>query len=500
MKSYFKYIFIVLTVFFSYYLSAQKEIELQTISASFPPESALSEEDRNKIVEAVEELLKEYAEAATLIDPKKKRVNSESIDRFRELFNAVARIPKDFEEYVQPELIDVRKYTEGVYQRLPLQGVRLVIGKTVLSKIEDDPAGFWVAEVEVEKMFYNAVAADMSIKNFTSPRTLDQVFRIDIRKANLDRIKIGRISSKGPVTIPDKYVQYFGPSIGFNVPFFSPTMSGYWESNHASGSSFDVNGSLSFSGGVDFSTNQFFPAKAFRKDLFLTGGLHFSYMRLVTELSDFSIAASSAIAEDAEGDEISFTRVGGPIAAEEKLNISLLEIPLGVSYRVKEDIKSSIFISAKLVPTLILNGSGSVSGTGDYDAILPEAMWRLLEDKAVNPNLIDNPNAFGPFNGGQGQVIDQSANPSLNGFLLGLRVSPLMYFNLSEDDESWSLLAGIDFNLPIGSFIDHQPAESDIFRFTDDYETSLLEHYTDDLSSFSIGFRIGLHRRLTRKP
>ena len=481
--------------------SSAQTIRLEMPSPKYPPTTTLKVQDRQQIIKTAEALINDYAKTATLLDEAQRKVNGSSIDRFRALFNPTAMIVKDFEENIQTERINVRTYTEGVFQRMERQGVRVKMGKAILKEIKDDPAGYWVVVIELEKLIYNAVSADQVVKNFSSGRFMKQEISVDIKKSDLERAKIAGINRIGGSGIADQYVRYLGPSVGAYMPFVNPSMSSFWQTSHAATSTMNVKGEVSFSGGFDFLTNKMYPSAAEHKNLFLTAGLHFSYLRLTTELRDFSIAPFDATASDGNGNDTTYQRLVGPLMADEKLNIGLVEIPLGVTYRLKKSIKSDIMLSAKLIPTIVLSGSGDVSGKGTYDAMLDNAMWRVLELDAINLAQTDNPDSFGPFQAGEDMPIKEMANPTLSSFMLTARVSPSVYFHLSENNSSWSLLLGFDLNFHLGSFLKHDDADTDVFHFSDDdYQTSLLQHYTDGLSAFSAGLRIGLHHRLTSKP
>jgi len=218
-----------------------------------------------------------------------------------------------------------------------------------------------------------------------------------------------------------------------------------------------------------------------------------------TEVSDFAL---SPFAEVATMDNITlpYQRSARDISFTEDLSIGVLEIPLGVAYRLKSGIKSDFLLGVKLVPSFVLSSSGDISGTGTYDAEITESMWRLLEEGATNLDQINESTKFGPFQAGSNIPISQGADPSTAGFLLSAQISPTYYLHLSEEESSWSILVGLDLNLHLGSFLSHDDASDDILKFNDDYSTSFLQHYTDGMSGVTFGLRLGLHHRLTSRP
>lgn len=498
MQVYTKYILFLFLLSVSFPSLAQKVKVQSTASTKYA--QGVSSTDRQEIVKTTEALLNEYTEAATLLDPSKRRVNGTSIDRFRTLFNPTANIMKDYEENYQGELINVRVYADGVYNRMERDGIKVRVGKVTLKSINDDPAGYWVVVLEVEKIFYNAVTAKQEVKEIASGRYVKQEFRVDVKKTDLSRAKISGIKCVGcEQEIVADYVRYAGPSIGVYTGSFSPSLSSFWNNNHST-SDLSTSAKLGFSFGGDFMTNRFSSSKSGAKNLFVTAGLHFALFKLSTELSDFALAPFAATAIAPTGVELPYSRIGSAISATENLSVSVIEIPLGVMYRLKKGIKSDFMVGLKLIPSFVLSGSADINGLGTYDAELSDAMWRLLEDGATNLAQIDTDNKFAPFQAGVDQVINQSGSPSTAGFLLTARLSPTYYMHLSEDDSSWSLLLGLDLNMHLGSFLSHDDANTEILKFRDDYDTSLLQHYTDGMSGFTFGFRIGLHHRLTSQP
>lgn len=496
MKFYTPYIILFSFWLVSFSLSGQN-VTLKTNSTKYP--SNLETSDRTKVVASVRDLLNEYATAATLLDNKQRKVTSNSINQLRGLFNPTARVIKDYEEYIQGESIDIRTYTDQIFNRMLRTGLKVKIESASLKEVKYDPDGYWIAIVELDKSFYNAATASQEVKDISSGRFMKQLMQVDIKVDDLERVKISSIKCLGCETVlVDDFVRYMGPSIGLSTGAFSPSLSSYWNNNHAS-SSFETSGGLGFSIGVDFMTNAFLAKGATQKKLFLLGGLRYSTYQMSTEVSDFELAPFS---EMASMDNISlpYQRSAREVSFTEDISVGVLEIPLGVAYRLKSGIKSDFLIGVKLVPSFVLAASGDISGTGTYDAEITEAMWRLLEAGATNPDQLNESTKFGPFQAGANLPISENADPSTAGFLLAAQISPTYYLHLSEEESSWSILVGLDLNLHLGSFLSHDDASSDILKFNDDYSSSFLQHYTDGMSAVTFGFRIGLHHRLTSRP
>lgn len=508
MQQYTKYILALLLAAVCLPAFAQK-ITINTEgppTPKYPPFSSLNLPDRQQVIQTAESLINEYQEAGTLLDEKRRSVTSASMDRFRALFNPVARIVKDYEENIQGDLVGVREYADGVYNRLGMDGVKLQVTGARLEEIRDDPgAGYWVVVLEVEKVLYNAVTTTNQVKELsTGGRYLKQRFFLDIKKGDLGSAKISRIERTGKDgggLGAARYTQYMGPSLSMYLPIANPSFSAFWTNNHA-GSNLDTQGRPSFSLGFEFTTNKLAAGSSPTKNFFLSAGFGFSYLQLANELRDFSASFDDVIAVDRNGNESPYLRllnIGESLSVDEKLSVSMIEIPLGITYRLKKNIRSDIMLSARLAPTFVLSASGKLTGSADYYAVYPQALWVLPKEGAYNPDDLDRETGYAPYKAGK-LSFDGTSSPPVVGFLLAARISPAVYFHLSEDDASWSLLVGLDLNFNLGSFLKHTVATEDILRFPEDYDDSILQSYTDGLFVFSPGLRIGLHHRLTSRP
>lgn len=476
-----------------------QELKLETVNANYPEN--LNAADREKVVETLNNLIKDYAEAATLLDQEQNKVTFQSITNFKNLFNPTAQVIKDYEEYYQEGSISVGDYADQVYNRMFYQGLKVKILDAKLTGVKYDPAGYWVATIDMEKVFSNAATSSQNVKDLVNGRFMDQKMEIDIRASNLERARISKISCLGcKSTITDNFERFLGPSLGIHLGSFNPSLSAYWNNNHAA-SAFDTKAKLGFSIGLDFWTNEFLQRKSTSKDLFLTAGLRYSIYKLSTEVSKFELDNFLATAASEDGTiSLEYLRSARDIQLTEDLSINVIEVPVGAAYRLYNDNKSSLLLGLSLMPTFIMSGSGDISGTGTYDAQINDSMWRLLEEKASNPGQIDQENKFAPFKAGEQLPISEDANPSLSAFSIALQLSPRYYFHTTEDESSWSIMVGVDINAQLGSFLSHDDANTEILKFTDDYESSFLQHYTDGMSGISLGLRVGFQYHLSRRP
>lgn len=458
----------------------------------------ISPELRNQLIQSVEQKLNEYAELGSLLDKNQKRVTSVSIDRFRALFNAAAELPKDYLEFVPPLPVGLSEYCNDVFQRLETRGLQMTISSARLLEIIDDPTGFYVIRVAVDKSLYNYLSERGGPKISTGGRHFKQIFHFDILKTRPEEVKIANImgETRPPAA---KYTRYFGPSLAVGLPLVQSTLSDNWNNRSASQGNLSINGGVSFAVGFDYMTSRLLPRSSPQKNLFASIGLHLATSSLSTKLENVSIGEFSAVAR-IQSDTIAYQRSAQDIQAKEVLTVTSLTIPVGIAWRLKTSRKVDVFIAARLLPSFTLTDLGRLDGEGAYVASIPDALWQSDRSNSVNPAQLDDPNKFGPLMIGQ-RSLEGTPGPNVVPFTLAVQLSPQAYIHLSDINPSWSLLVGLDLSYQFGSPIEYGDAESgNLFRFPDDYSGSILQRYTSSLSLFTPALRVGLLHRMVTKP
>lgn len=461
----------------------------------------LSIQDRQTIIQTLEKVLNEYGEAARFIIDGENQVTAAAVERFERLFSPTARIVKDYTENIPNDLIAYKDYSSNIFALMPVQGLQLRLEVIELSEIQDDPAGFYVAIVRVEKSTFNYVNAQGEVKT-SSGRFFEQQFRFDIPKTNLDKASITRIDRvcKGKECDPaDDYTRIFSFYAGGGSTSASVTTSSFWDRTHAD-NVLDASGGSYFSVGTELVLNRIINSRKARKKSFnLILGLRYSNLQIEGNLDRFEIDPFPVEATNGTESQ-EYMRMVGPVKGTEDISFGLIEIPIGVGYRLVENKRFQLHLQAKVLPTLALSASGDFSGQGKYDAIIAGTELRLLGENAVDVALLDNELGFGPYEVGIDQAINQSADPETAGFMLGFQVSPVLYFDFSNYNPTWGLMIGLDFTTYFSSPIEHDGLDEDLLQFKEEYQASLLQRYAEDLSMTSLGLRIGLYHKLDTEP
>ena len=462
-----------------------------------PSASALPQDKRLELYATVEKLINEYAEAATLYDPVQKKVSGESVRKFQELFIPTATVVKDYMEKIPVEPVNYRDYASGIFNLMSQKGLQVKVLNASLVEIIDDPNGYFVPIVKINKQIFNYVTSTGEVKISSSGRSFEQEFRLDINKSNLGRARISKIQRTGKIDLVDDYVRYFGPSLGVHYGISSASYSPFWETSHPD-ATFDAKGDLSFSLGIDFMGNKIAKADAAHKNFFLSAGLHFSYNRFSGKLSDFTTAPdpNAVTLPGTTGGTASYSRVINSVIATEKQSIGVVELPLGVAFRLMNGRHSAFFINGRLIPGFAVFSSGNLTGTASYDALLEECNWRYLRPGSHNP---DDPD-FDIFQAGDNYPLDRSPKAATTGFVFSAQLSPQFFFDLSDNDPTWTLGIGVDLTYRLGGApIDFNPGDDDLLKYPSLDEPSLFEHYLNDMSLMSAGLRVSLLHKLTKK-
>lgn len=481
-------------------LSAQTAILEIAKDVKYPPEDVLSLEDRGRLIEAIELRLNQYAEAATLLDKSSRRVNTESIKRFQSLFTSTALLPKDFEEYESGSPIRLDDYCKLVNSRLGRHGIKVKIEKATLTEVANNSEDYLVFDLEVEKRIYNYVNSEYVVREVPSGRIKRQTIRFDVPMSDFKKSLINSIQSMSNSKEPADYVRYWGPSIGLVQSFFSPAYSALWTSSHAGASSMETSGKLGFYGGIDFMSNGLSPRPSPTKKIFLTAGLHVGNLRLTNRLSDFSISDFDWEAEDRDGDKQDYIRSVSSLQATESINLWLLQLSAGAAWQVVKKIrKYEGFIHVALLPSFAISSSTALDeGRGTYDAKLFN--WRALEEGATSIEDLDKEEGFEPYLTGERDIEDNIASVASTSFQMAVRLSPVFYYHLSDRKSGWSLFLAMDLTYHPASYLKHENAVDNMLRVPNEYERSILQHYSSGMSAFSTGFRVGLHHWLKKKP
>lgn len=498
-----------------------QRVILNTTGTLYP--TTLTGDARSEVVESAQKALDTYADLITLLDKKQNRVTIESMNKFMALFGGTATLVQDYEQYVPLDMVDRETYCGNIYNRMELEGLQVRLNQAILEEIIDEEQ-FWVVVIKTEKDFYNYVTSNNEVVT-TGGRIQDHEIRLDIPKSDISKPKIAKISrrcrpeDKCDVVVAD-YSRYFGPSFSVLQPLVVPETKKYggYLGDVAEAGTLELEADFGFSGGIEFFTNRLSPKESGKKNVFLLTGIRFNYNKYTGNLTDYNFEVPDE-AYDTKGNQQVYQRNGFNINATEKLTVGTVEVPLGIAFRLKRKQRFDAFLQTKLLASYsFLMGTGTLTGTGDYDARIPPANWSLLEDRAARPDekvgdiaIFDQNATYGPFLGGEHRTLNGNTKPKLNGIGVAAQLSPVVTFHLSDGNPNWSLMIGADITYHFLPLFKYKESDEILLRYPGagattqfnkniNNDQSLLQFYLKEITLANIGIRVGLVHRFLDEP
>ena len=458
------------------------KIDNLTIGENVDPQVATT------IMESITKTINDYNKFGKLIDPETGTFSFEISETFQGLFSNNAGVFNDLSQF--QEILNIRDYVTEVYEYLPDEGVNFLIpemGAELLS-ISYDEAGFFTGVVNVQKIMYIGLAEDKSRIDFPEGKTLDLVFTFDIPEKSLNDARIYEIKGQAPkkraraktrLSFAGRYG--FGLLVGGSSTTFASEFG---------------DSPVSYSNPMDVSLDFLFKRTIGRSGkLYGVIGAYGGFSQVNTNIDG----------------TMSYTYAGGVAPLTSEINVAFQQgakdittyyyagLPLGISYYLKDNFKSDIFLDVLLLPAFILSSSGEYQGDIDFSETL------------LGLDIADGSNAscgFGgfAFGGGSDSIssADPAYSPDFSGYSLGLRVAPV--YNM-EIGYAWGLEVGLDVSY---YFVTGFNTADDGNIFAEDYylnndisqsvqveldNSSLFTTLNKSLTNLQVGARIGVYYR-----
>jgi len=506
---------ILMLVAFSALAQSSKPLPLIVDKASFPPD--MTEADRTQVINTAQNILDRYNHLATFLDTtyKSPRVTQKSTRAYESLFVPNAKVYKDIAQFPPITLMDNSDYADIIFDRLELQGVEFEITQAELLEVVKTQSGNLQTTVRISKTLYNYLSTEgLSGKSASGIEyRLNMIINIPVNQLDYGRIiKIERGCIGKECRTADNYVRYFGLEGTLGFTSASATLTdAFLQKNTPTDISIQAGPRIAV--GLSWRSNKLAPPKSKMKNLFLAFGASASFLKIETALNGYSIPDFTAIATGKDAKQ-SYIRIVDSVMGTQTDKLTMLEIPLGISYRVLNKQKTAIFLDIQFVPQFALSSKSGFEGNARYDGKLPAAKFRFLEDKSTDPVWLnaqpsDPNNPLASYHVGRKVNLDYPETDITTGFGYSLRLSPVFYFNIGSDNPSWNLMVGIDYALNLKSPIKHSDPTGRTLAFENN---SVKEHESDGLSNSilqvfstrsrfsSIGLRIGVCNRLISKP
>lgn len=474
----------------------QSEIELNTPTGD-AVDSDISQSDIDSMVKFTEQTLSKYVRVARFKPEENAKTETEIIEKFKSVFSAkTAVVMRDYELYPGSELIGLDEYIREMLYYFP-GGFDFAVGDPSNLQIRNDGEDWYLVSLKLPKNLFSIVKDQQPMQK-PDGLPIEQNIFLQVNKSRMDKAEITKISNastKGPAEDFTDIFTLFGAA-GSGSP--SVTLSDYWNANHAS-STLNVSGGLNYSFGAEFVTNRLVNAKSSsEKNFVISAGIMFSSFALNSELSNFN-SSYDEVASNETGSQLYLRLIDLP-SVNEEIRINTFQLPLGLGYRVVN--KRTYFIQAfvKVIPGIVIGGSGNVSGNSVYDGIfyLPDETtlsdFQILDESATNQATQTNPNNFGPYNVGE-QEIDLESEPNLASSFVTLQFSPTAHFKFDNRSSVWGLSVGVDVGYQFNSLLEHNPitdSGQSPLGTREDFDGSLMNYFTSDANGLVFGLRVGL--------
>jgi hypothetical protein len=478
-------------------LGQESSLQLK-VSADFEVAEAISDKEQRDIRLAAEQLLRDYEQYGTFLDPQKGEVTLKASNDFKTLFKATARLFPDYLKYPPDYQVDIYEYKNEILRSFGDQGVLYKISNAEIVSIEKGRR-YFNALVRFQKEMLTYINDKGEVKSRAAGEAIYEleaeieISPLDYSKAQIRDIRFVSGIGEGPVSPPADWESFGSLELSGGIAPF-PVASEVNVGGNVSGNT-TLSTPATFDLGFNWMTNRFINSTVSpRKNLFLYAGGSYRYWELEQELGNYRIDPFPATAGAME-EETSYTRIVGPVQGKENVKLHTVEFPIGLAYRLKSTYGSTFVLQIGAVPGLVLSSTNRFSGTGTFDGLIEAYNFRFLREGAIN---LDQ-STVQTYQVGADIPLEEGPELSLKPSLW-LMASPAYYLDISSQYPVVGLMAALDFRFNVLSYFDPQPSSEPVFRYSDDLPQPLLETINDQVPLHWIGLRVGVYLRLINSP
>ena len=316
----------------------------------------ISEKEKTKIIASISKMVNDYNSKANLKDYNKVtgNVTESSISEFKNLF--IGDGSEVFDDIsAKPSIIKLSEYIDLIYQNMNEIGVRFEITDAYLASIQYNEAGFYNAEVKINKLMLNGINKKNQEKELKKPELKQITLSIDIKKnysALIYKI-IGKVdaikkSKENELLVSARY--------GISLPKISLESNKFSDATTNSNFSFKSNYILSLGGEYRFTLKE-------KNKLKPKIGLYISVSQFQLQ-SENGFTSINSYSPNALLEEKVYIENGS------KFNFNFLgvDIPMGVFYRLYNNYhnSSSIDIEGSILNHIVVSNEGRFIGNATY--------------------------------------------------------------------------------------------------------------------------------------
>lgn len=478
-------------------LFGQKSVNIQR--DGMVVDSEIDDETRDKILEVIDNIVNRYYNIANFWNEDNSSFDEDKYTQFIGLFSGSAQVYDDISQ--DPSNIEYAVYANNVYQYMQDEGVQFELDNIYINSL-DYENGFYLAELDMEKIIYVGLNKDNFPVKFQDGKRYTLNVKIDMPDYDVTEARIQSILGE------EKAVRTKKPSI--------------------------LSGNLSAGAGIYTlsGANTVGEQFSFNSNNVLTYGFHLLYRRAlndgeklwfhigvgvqnntlnsafeyvgsgVTTPSDllsspFTEALMNGAIPTAYLEENGEQLMGKLIVdnfddGAENLNIFMVNVPIGLSFRAMRTFKSRFFIDVTVVPSYGLSSSGKLSGTPDGLFIPDSDYFPSINEILASPNGEDRLNEY---RGLYTEASTFSRDVTIeNPFTLGVMLSPSYQYDISFN---YGVEIGVNLWYNVLSLTNSSNNITEAFLQNDaSTSSSILQNYFSNVNPVHGSLKIGFFYKL----
>lgn len=486
-------------MFAAQYGSAQVFIEQSGADLS---ELDVTEYDKELIIKTMNTVVNAYANNATFLS-ESGQFSDEKYAEFLGMFSGGARI---FNDVIKKDggNVDYAVYADNIYQYMQGTGVKFELNDIYLDKIRYDSGGFYVVTLSMEKLMLNGLNSNNVPVNYSNgipfPITMEiEMPDYDIEQGTIISIlgeeKKMKVERASMITVDGFY------SSGLVLKSNNTSFTGFEEDKEfpVSYNGYGVEALYKLSLDNDRKFWAVIGAQVGFHN-YKVGLDNFDGSEKLDDKIQVGIGGDTyyKLKEIVNEDKETITSfvVAPGTTFEEKLSVTAIEIPLGISYNMISTYDYDFSIDLTVNPYYSISSSGKLTSDGNVTTYkipsdtltFPTALVKELFEPQ-NANILNQ--YYTGFNGELNEITGTS-----NQFSLGVMLAPNFHYKFNYR-LALELGANIQYNfLPMfnGEHLSGKANQS-LINYTKNEETvytSTLQHYFKGVNLFRYGLKAGI--------
>lgn len=441
-----------------------------------------------QIIEMATKVINDYNESASFVDNESGEFSDEKYAEFIDLFSGSAKVYDDLAK--KPTNIDYSIYADKVFQFMQEVGVRFTLNNVYVENIIYDNTGFYVVNLDVEKIMYNGLDDSNFPVEFKNGKTYNLKMKIDMPDYDISQAKIQGLAGEEISVIKQTVSNmslsgFYGYGLNVSKKSTDPSFADDLKTDlYTFGGEFDYRRSIN--------SNQ---------SLFLLAGVRAHQLNFNSVLGGIFDTVPDNINAKLNGAPpiniiVESTKTLSNVSdASESMYTLFIEVPLGVSYRFVNKFNYDLFFDASIVPMFSVNSGGNVNAKMEFINLPTD-----LTDFPVDPSSYDADvqalknhiagdlpveNIYFPS-----ETLDKVVKTNPN-FSLGILLAPTLHYDLNF---RYGIEFGVSYWMNILPLFkdDDSDSFSEYLSGSKPTYTSILENFYEGVSASTVAVKLGI--------